>query len=262
MVRAKKSLGQHFLKDKNIALKIVQSLTVRSPTPVLEVGPGTGVLTQYLLTLPLEPFYVVEIDRESVAYLRKNFAALEGKVIEADVLKYDIGGLFNDRFAIIGNFPYNISSQIFFKVLENRHRVTEVVGMIQKEVAERIAAPPGNKTYGILSVLLQAYYRVTLLFKVPPSVFTPPPKVMSAVVRLERNEVEKLDCDEKLFFQVVKQGFNNRRKTLRNALKNLNLATEFSALPIFDQRAERLTVDEFVYITQLMEQSRARAGSI
>lgn len=256
MVRAKKSLGQHFLRDKNIALKIVQSLTVRSSTPVLEIGPGTGVLTQYLLTLPLEPFYVVEIDRESVAYLKKNFAALEGKVIEADVLKFDIAGLFNGRFTIIGNFPYNISSQIFFKVLENRDRVTEVVGMIQKEVAERIAAPPGNKTYGILSVLLQAYYRVTLLFKVPPSVFSPPPKVMSAVVRLERNEVEKLDCDEKLFFQVVKQGFNNRRKTLRNALKNLNLPAAISQLKLLDKRAEQLPVEEFVHLTKAIEESR------
>lgn len=260
LVRPKKFLGQHFLNDQNIARQIVESLTVSTGSNVLEIGPGTGVLTRYLIAKENINLKVIEIDWDSVAHLKKHYPGLE--IAEGDFLELDLRTIFKERFSIIGNFPYNISSQIFFKVLEQREQVGQVVCMLQKEVADRIASPPGNKTYGILSVLLQAFYDIKFLFKVSPGVFIPPPKVMSAVIRLERNTRQRLDCDETLFFKVVKQGFNNRRKTLRNALKNLNLAAEFSALPIFNQRAEQLTVDEFVYITQLMEKSRAGAGSI
>lgn len=260
MVRPKKFLGQHFLTDQHIAHKITDSLVVEKPIRVLEIGPGTGVLTRYLIANSHVELKAAEIDRESVAYLKKNFQGLV--ILEGDFLEMKLSEIFTDRFSIIGNFPYNISSQIFFKVLEHHDQVDQVVCMLQKEVADRIASPPGNKTYGILSVLLQAFYDIENLFKVSPGVFNPPPKVMSAVIRLKRNNRKKLDCDESLFFKVVKQGFNNRRKTLRNALKNLNLAAEFSALPIFNQRAEQLSVDEFVYITQLMEKSRAGTGAI
>lgn len=260
MVRPKKFLGQHFLNDQNIARQIVEALTIKAESNVLEIGPGTGVLTRYLIAKENINLKVIEIDWDSVAHLKKHYPGLE--VIEGDFLELDLRTICKEPFSIIGNFPYNISSQIFFKVLEQRELVDQVVCMLQKEVADRIASPPGNKTYGILSVLLQAFYNIEFLFKVSAGVFIPPPKVMSAVIRLERNARHRLDCDETLFFKVVKQGFNNRRKTLRNALKNLNLATEFTALPIFNQRAEQLTVDEFVYITQLMERSRAGAGSI
>ncbi|HEY3430730.1 MAG TPA: 16S rRNA (adenine(1518)-N(6)/adenine(1519)-N(6))-dimethyltransferase RsmA [Cyclobacteriaceae bacterium] len=260
MVRPKKFLGQHFLHDQLIAERIVESFTIRDASNVLEIGPGTGVLTRFLVAKKNIDLKVIEIDWDSVAHLKKHYPGLQ--IIEGDFLKIEMSAIFKDSFSVIGNFPYNISSQIFFKILEHRDQVTQVVCMLQKEVAERIAEPPGSKTYGILSVLLQAFYDIKYLFKVSPGVFIPPPKVMSAVIRLERNKRVKLDCDEELFFKVVKQGFNNRRKTLRNALKNLNLAAEFSVLPIFDQRAEQLTVDEFVYITQLTEKSRARAGSI
>jgi 16S rRNA (adenine1518-N6/adenine1519-N6)-dimethyltransferase len=222
---------------------------------VLEIGPGMGVLTQYLIQQPVN-LHVVEIDRDSVAYLRQHYPALEDKIIPGDFLELDLNTVFQDRFAIIGNFPYNISSQIFFKILEHRKQVSQVVCMLQKEVAERIAAKHGSKTYGILSVLLQAYYDVQLLFKVSPGVFTPPPNVMSAVIRLVRNTTVALPCNETLFVQVVKQGFNNRRKTLRNALKNLNLAAEVSTLAILDKRAEQLSVSDFIQLTQLIEQHR------
>jgi 16S rRNA (adenine1518-N6/adenine1519-N6)-dimethyltransferase len=261
-VRPKKSLGQHFLHDLNIARRIVDGL---NPSPsnqnVLEIGPGMGVLTQYLLQQSDKNLKVIEIDRDSVAYLKKNYPALEDKIIEGDFLEWQIDEIFPDKFSIIGNFPYNISSQIFFKVLDSRQQVEQVVCMLQKEVADRIAAPPGSKTYGILSVLLQAYYKIEYLFKVPPGVFTPPPKVMSAVIRLERNNVNRLLCDEKLFVQVVKQAFNTRRKTLRNALKNLNLAAEISALPLMDKRAEQLSVESFQNLTLLIERSRGATGS-
>jgi 16S rRNA (adenine1518-N6/adenine1519-N6)-dimethyltransferase len=260
LVRAKKFLGQHFLNDQNIAQRIVESLAPDPNSNVLEIGPGTGVLTKFLVANKGLNLKVIEIDWDSVAHLKKHYPTLQ--IIEGDFLKLDLLSIFDKSFSIIGNFPYNISSQIFFKVLEQREQVNGVVCMLQKEVADRIASPPGNKTYGILSVLLQAFYDIEYLFKVPPGVFIPPPKVMSAVIRLKRNQRQHLDCDEAQFFKVVKQGFNNRRKTLRNALKNLNLATEFSALPIFNQRAEQLSVEEFVYITQLMEKSRAGADSI
>lgn len=254
MVRPKKSLGQHFLKDQAIAMQIVKALQVDGKQSVVEIGPGTGVLTQYLLKRDLD-LKLVEIDRDSVAYLRKKFPNLEGKLIEGDVLKMDWNEFEEKSFHVIGNFPYNISSQIFFKVLEHRDKVDQVVGMLQKEVAERIASEKGNKVYGILSVLLQAYYDIELLFKVPPDVFFPPPKVMSAVIRLKRNKTERLDCDEKRFKAIVKQGFQNRRKTLRNALKRLNLPPSISSMKLLDLRAEQLSVADFVFLTQQIEKS-------
>lgn len=259
-VRAKKFLGQHFLNDQQIAQRIVDSLAKTEKRNVLEIGPGTGVLTKFLVQDNSLDLKVIEIDWDSVAYLKKKYPSLS--IIEGDFLQLDLKQIFGASFSIIGNFPYNISSQIFFKILEQRNTVDQVVCMLQKEVADRIAEPPGSKTYGILSVLLQAFYDIEYLFEVPPTVFIPPPKVMSAVIRLKRNKREKLECDEAMFFKVVKQGFNNRRKTLRNALKSLNLAPEFLSLPIFDQRAERLSVDEFVYITQLMEKSRGGTDQI
>ncbi|UYN88028.1 MAG: 16S rRNA (adenine(1518)-N(6)/adenine(1519)-N(6))-dimethyltransferase RsmA [Cyclobacteriaceae bacterium] len=270
-VRPKKSLGQHFLHDKNIAGKIVESLkfTVEQEA-VLEVGPGMGVLTHFLIEQSRCNLKVIEIDRDSVSYLKTHYPRLS--IIEGDFLEADFSTIFSGKFSIIGNFPYNISSQILFKVYEHRDQVWQVVGMLQKEVADRIAAPPGSKTYGILSVLLQAYYRIDYLFKVAPGVFIPPPKVMSAVVRLERNERAQLPCDEQLFKQVVKQGFNNRRKTLRNALKNLILAALqaqpegavkiFLAHELLDKRAEQLTVEDFIYLTQLIEKHRGGVGTV
>lgn len=260
-VRPKKSLGQHFLHDAAIAGRIVDALQINSISPlVLEIGPGMGVLTQILIKRSDIDLKVVEIDRESVAYLKKNYTELQGRIIEGDFLKIELAEIFNGKFSIIGNFPYNISSQIFFKALEARDQVQQVVCMLQKEVADRIAAPPGSKTYGILSVLLQAFYDVEHLFKVMPGSFRPPPKVISAVIRLKRNSVQKLECDEKLFVQVVKQAFNTRRKTLRNALKNLNLAAEIATLSLLDKRAEQLSVKDFEDLTLLIEKSRGAAG--
>ena len=258
-VRPKKHLGQHFLADPNIARNIVGALQLPvGVEQVLEIGPGMGVLTQYLLQQPAYQTSVVEIDPESVAYLKVHYPALEDRIFGTDFLKQDLATMFPDQLlAIIGNFPYNISSQIFFSVLANRQQVREVVGMIQKEVAQRLAEPPGSKTYGILSVLLQAYYTIEYLFTVPPHVFVPPPKVESAVVRLTRNTTEKLDCDEKLFFRVVKQAFQTRRKTLRNALKPFGLPTEATADVIFDKRAEQLSVVDFVGLTQRVAQHQA-----
>ncbi|QCR22634.1 16S rRNA (adenine(1518)-N(6)/adenine(1519)-N(6))-dimethyltransferase RsmA [Pontibacter sp. SGAir0037] len=254
-VSPKKHLGQHFLVDQNIAIKIVEQLTLpHGVKDVLEIGPGMGVLTQYLLQHPGYTTTVVDIDRESIAYLKEHFPALEDRIISADFLKTDLSQLFPDKFAIIGNFPYNISSQIFFKVLEYRDRVPEVVCMIQKEVAERLAAPPGSKAYGILSVLLQAWYNIDYKFTVHEHVFHPPPKVKSGVISLVRNEVEILPCDEKRFFEVVKLSFGTRRKTLRNCLKSYNLPSEVTAQPVFDKRAEQLSVQDFIELTQLIEQ--------
>jgi len=245
-VRAKKYLGQHFLKDEQIAQQIAESLIGLTPH-VLEIGPGMGVLTKYLHANPALDFHAIEIDTESVAYLHDHYPALY--VIEGDFLKLDLQELFSEPFAVIGNFPYNISSQILFKVYENRNHIPEVVGMFQKEVAERVAAKPGSKTYGILSVLLSAFYDIEYLFTVHEHVFNPPPKVKSAVIRLRRNQVSALACDEALFTKVVKIGFNQRRKTLRNALKQL--AMDLSAVPdgLLSQRAEQLTVADFVTIT-------------
>ena len=249
-VRAKKFLGQHFLTDEGIARRIVESLSEMSHN-VIEIGPGMGVLTKYLIERKDTNFHVVEIDHESVDYLHDHYPTLD--VIEGDFLKIDLNSLFQDSFSVIGNFPYNISSQILFKVFDNRNNVKEVVGMFQKEVAERVAAGPGSKTYGILSVLLSAFYDIEYLFTVHENVFNPPPKVKSAVIRLTRNEVHNLGCDEKLFTQVVKAGFNQRRKTLRNALKQLG--TPLDAIPeeILSKRAEQLSVEQFIIITKTIE---------
>lgn len=258
IVTPKKFLGQHFLKDLNIARSIAESLEVSKPTKVLEIGPGMGVLTQFLLQNENIDLQVVELDRESVAYLRENFPALEGRIIEGDFLKMDLSVLYGpgDLF-VIGNYPYNISSQIFFKVLENRDHVPVCSGMIQKEVAERIAAAPGSKAYGILSVLLQAFYDIEYLFTVHEFVFDPPPKVKSAVIRMRRNTVSKLDCDEALFTQVVKTGFNQRRKMMRNSLQPiLGKDNPVLQMPIFTRRPEQLSVAEFVELTNLVEKNK------
>jgi len=249
-VKAKKFLGQHFLTDERIAERIVDSLSTET-NHVLEIGPGMGVLTKYLIKKDELDFHVVEIDRESVAYLHDHYPTLD--VIEGDFLQYDLTSLFHDTFSIIGNFPYNISSQILFKVFDNRDRVSEVVGMFQKEVAERVAAGPGSKTYGILSVLLSAFYNIEYLFTVNENVFNPPPKVKSAVIRLKRNDVKSLECDEKLFVQVVKAGFNQRRKTLRNALRQLNLPLDRISEETLAKRAEQLSVAQFIEITKTIE---------
>lgn len=251
LVKPKKSLGQHFLKDLQIARRIADTLDAYKDLPVLEVGPGMGVLTQFLLEAGHD-LTVVELDRESVAYLKQNFPALEGRILEEDFLKLDLSGLFAGPFCVIGNYPYNISSQIFFKVLDYKNQIPCCSGMIQKEVAERLAAGPGSKTYGILSVLLQAWYDVEYLFTVHENVFDPPPKVKSGVIRLTRNGRTELGCDEKLFKTVVKTSFNQRRKTLRNSMKPL-LGKEFSqyALPIFDKRPEQLSVEQFIELTLL-----------
>jgi 16S rRNA (adenine1518-N6/adenine1519-N6)-dimethyltransferase len=251
-VRAKKHLGQHFLKDKNIAAKIVESLVFHNGySTLIEIGPGTGVLTDFILKKKLADYRVVEIDRESVDYLEKHYPGL--KIISGDYLRMKPEQISGSQYGIIGNFPYNISSQIFFRVLEDRNRVEEVVCMLQREVAQRIASPPGNKDYGILSVLLQAFYNIKYLFTVDEHVFNPPPRVKSGVIRLVRNETRDLNCNEKLFFSVVKQGFNNRRKTLRNALKPLNLPAEMNQDPVLDKRAEQLGVTDFVNLTRRIQ---------
>lgn len=255
-VRAKKHLGQHFLTDLSIAERIALSVKGHGGVKkVLEIGPGMGVLTDFLLKTDFQ-LYLIDVDKDSIAYLIKKYPDLGERIIYGDYLKYDFQKVIQDQYAIVGNFPYNISSQIFFKVLEVRNQVTEVVCMLQKEVAERIASPKGNKAYGILSVLLQAFYDIEYLFSVPPEVFDPPPKVNSGVIRLVRNEVKSLDCNEKLFFQVVKGGFGNRRKTLRNSLKSFQLSEELKSNTIMDKRAEQLDVADFVFIAQQIEASR------
>ena len=251
-VRAKKALGQHFLTDQSIARSIVDALSADGVRDVLEVGPGMGVLTQYLLQRPDIDLKMVELDGESVAYLMRHFPGMEGKLLEADYLKLNIQKIFPGPYRVIGNFPYNISSQIFFKILEDKDLVPEVVCMIQKEVADRIAEPPGSKTYGILSVLLQAWYDIEYVLSVGPGAFNPPPKVKSAVIRLRRNSRTELGCDEKLFKQVVKTAFNQRRKTLRNALKPLLKEGTDTTDPIFELRAEKLGVEDFVRLTRII----------
>ena len=246
-VKAKKFLGQHFLTDESIAARIVESLSLPL-TNVIEVGPGMGVLTKYLLEKKDLDFRVVEIDRESVAWLHDHFPSLN--VIEGDFLRLDLNAMFHDTFAVIGNFPYNISSQILFRVFDCRNQALQVVGMFQKEVAERVAAGPGSKTYGILSVLLSAFYDIEYLFTVHEHVFNPPPKVKSAVIRLTRNSITSLECDEKLFVQVVKAGFNQRRKTLRNALRSAGLPIEAVSDTFLAKRAEQLSVPEFITLTR------------
>lgn len=253
-VRAKKHLGQHFLRDLEVARRIAASLPLDGRTSVLEIGPGTGVLTQFLLENPDIDLTAVELDSELVVYLHQHFPQL--KVVEADFLKMDLKNLFPEKFCVIGNLPYNISSQIFFKMLENKEQIPCLVGMIQKEVAERMAAREGSKTYGILSVLMQAYYSIDYLFTVHEHVFDPPPKVKSAVIRLTRNDVSRINCDEKLFKTVVKTAFNQRRKQMRNSLKPL-IAKEnpVFANPIFDKRPEQLSVDAFIELTNMIEKA-------
>ena len=257
-VRAKKALGQHFLTDLSIAQRIADALTVEEGAvlPALEVGPGMGVLTQYLLERPEVDLRCVEIDTESVDYLMVHFPKIHGRLLEADFLKLKLEKFFSGKFAVIGNFPYNISSQIFFKVLENRDIVPECVGMIQKEVAVRLAEPPGSKEYGILSVLLQAWYDIDYLFTVGEKVFNPPPKVKSAVVRLVRNNVEKLDCDEQLFIKVVKASFGQRRKMLRNSLKAAFGNFGGNEHKFFTMRAEQLSVADFVELTNWVAENK------
>lgn len=247
-VRPKKNLGQHFLTDQNIARKIVDSLGT-DVSDVLEIGPGMGVLTQYLLERPELNVHVVEIDRDSVEYLKQNFPDLK-HIWSEDFLKSDICSRFEGQFSIIGNFPYNISSQIFFRVLEMRNQIPETVGMIQKEVAERIASKHGKKVYGILSVLLQAFFDIEYLFTVGEGVFNPPPKVKSAVIRLKRNNRVELPCNEQFFVKVVKAAFNQRRKMMRNSLKSLceNLPEEYAT-----KRPEQLSVEAFIDLTCKIE---------
>ncbi|PKP17164.1 MAG: 16S rRNA (adenine(1518)-N(6)/adenine(1519)-N(6))-dimethyltransferase [Bacteroidetes bacterium HGW-Bacteroidetes-23] len=249
-VKAKKHLGQHFLNDENIAQKIADSLTLEGYQNVLEIGPGMGVLTKYLLEKPITT-YVIEIDTESVTYLQNHYPKLDGKIISKDFLKYNLSEVLGtEPFAIIGNFPYNISTQIVFKTLELRNQIPEFSGMFQKEVAERICEKKGTKAYGILSVLTQAFYEAEYLFTVSEHVFIPPPKVKSGVLRLKRKENYQLPCDEKLFFTVVKTAFNQRRKTLRNSLKTYQLSDNLKEDSIFDLRPEQLSVEQFIDLTQ------------
>ena len=249
-VRAKKHLGQHFLKDEKVAERISESLSYKGYDYVLEIGPGMGVLTKYLLQKAPE-LHVIEIDTESVSYLNEHYPKLEGKIHEQDFLKYDISTVFKgEQFAIIGNFPYNISSQIVFKMLELREYIPEFSGMFQKEVAQRMCEKEGSKTYGILSVLVQAFYEAEYLFTGPPSVFNPPPKVDSGVLRFVRREDFSLPCDEKLFFRVVKTAFQQRRKTLRNSLKIFQLPEDLKEDSIFGQRPEQLSTTQFIELTQ------------
>ena len=253
-VKPKKALGQHFLKDLQIAQRIADTLSAYTSVPVLEIGPGMGVLTQFLIEAKHD-LTVVELDMESVAYLEANFPALQGRILPADFLKLDLAKIFPGSFCVIGNYPYNISSQIFFKVLEYKDQIPCCSGMLQKEVAERLAAGPGSKTYGILSVLLQAWYDIEYLFSVSEKVFDPPPKVKSAVLKMTRNSRTELGCDEKLFKTVVKTAFNQRRKTLRNSMRPLlGKESEALALPLFDKRPEQLSVEQFVELTLITQE--------
>ena len=258
-VKAKKHLGQHFLTDEPIVQQIAETLTHKGYTNVIEIGPGTGVLTKYILKHNLD-LIAMDLDRESIAYLNQNFLLehpelLNRKgsftVVEADFLKQDLSTIFGaEQYAITGNFPYNISTQIVFKTLENKERIPEFTGMFQKEVAQRICSKEGSKAYGILSVLTQAYYTAEYLFTVPPTVFNPPPKVDSGVLRLTRKENLDIGVDEKLLYRVVKAVFNQRRKTIRNSLKTFELSDNLKEDPIFDKRPEQLAVADFVALTK------------
>ncbi|RZL57128.1 MAG: 16S rRNA (adenine(1518)-N(6)/adenine(1519)-N(6))-dimethyltransferase RsmA [Pedobacter sp.] len=253
LVKAKKHLGQHFLTDKRIAEKIVDGLIHTDKYhQVLEVGPGMGILSDILLSRENLETFLIDIDVESFNFLKEKYPQLGDRLINGDFLKLNFESIFPGKFAIIGNFPYNISSQILFKILENRENVVEMVGMFQKEVAERCASKPGTKEYGILSVFIQAYYDIEYLFTVKPGTFNPPPKVNSGVIRLSRNNVEKLDCDEKLFWRVVKAGFNQRRKTLRNAVSAVVPRDKLGEHPFYEKRAEQLTVQDFIELTNFL----------
>lgn len=255
-IRPKKALGQHFLKDFSVARQIADTLAGYPDLPVLEVGPGTGVLTQFLVE-DKRDLTVVEVDPESIEYLENHYPTLDGRIINADFLKLDLAELFPGQLAVIGNYPYNISSQIFFKVLDYKDKIPVCSGMIQKEVAERLASAPGKKAYGIITVLLKVWYDIEYLFTVGAEVFDPPPKVQSAVIRMTRNSRRSLDCDEALLKNVVKTAFNQRRKTMRNSLRALvGNDPELLALPIFDKRPEQLSVEEFIDLTLLIDQRR------
>jgi 16S rRNA (adenine1518-N6/adenine1519-N6)-dimethyltransferase len=251
-VKAKKHLGQHFLTDENIAKNVVDALLEKdSNTPIIEVGPGTGVLTQHLI-LNRKHFFALDVDRESVEFLKNKYPNEQQNVLLTDFLETDLKALAGNKYNVIGNFPYNISSQIMFKVLENKDEVNIVVGMFQREVALRLAEKPGSKVYGILSVLLQAFYDIEYLFTVNENVFNPPPKVKSAVIRLTRNQVKKLDCDEVLFKKIIKTTFNQRRKTIRNSIRTL-FNDNAIRHPLFDKRPEQLSVEQFVELTRFVE---------
>lgn len=253
-VRAKKHLGQHFLRDEDIAKRIVDSLLeVNGNTKVVEVGPGTGVLTKYLFEELKGNFLALDVDRDSIAYLKDHYPKHASQVMLADFLESDLNILVLGKFNIIGNFPYNISSQILFKALEHRNQVDCVVGMFQKEVAQRLAEKPGTKTYGIISVLLQAFYNIEYLFTVNENVFVPPPKVKSAVIRLRRNETQQLGCDEELFTKIVKATFNQRRKTIRNSIRSIMNIPDEKLIEIFSKRPEQLSVPQFVELTKFVE---------
>ncbi|MBU2912728.1 MULTISPECIES: 16S rRNA (adenine(1518)-N(6)/adenine(1519)-N(6))-dimethyltransferase RsmA [Reichenbachiella] len=255
-VKPKKRLGQHFLTDLSIAENIVSALTgAEHNANVLEIGPGTGVLSDFLIEkASIQKLVLLDLDKESIDFLEKKYEGKDAEIRFADFLREDLNTMFDGQsFSVIGNFPYNISSQIFFKVLDYKDQVDEVVCMLQKEVAVRIASREGNKDYGILSVLLQAYYDIDYLFTVPPTVFNPPPKVNSGVIKLKRNQVTDLGCDEKMFKRVVKAGFQMRRKTLRNAMKPLALPEEITAQEVFNKRAEQLSVDDFIALTKLVQ---------
>lgn len=257
-VRAKKFLGQHFLKDETIANKIADSLSLEGYQHILEIGPGMGMLTKYLLKKS-KTIWVVEIDRESIAYLKTHYLHLSERIIEEDFLKMDLSTYFKDQpLAIIGNFPYNISSQIVFKAIENREKIPEFSGMFQKEVAQRICGKPGNKTYGILSVLIQAFYDAEYLFTVDPSVFNPPPKVDSGVLKLTRKNNYTLPVDTAFFFRVVKTAFNQRRKTLRNSLKSFDISDKLKEDVIFALRPEQLSVQQFIELTKSLAEDGTR----
>jgi 16S rRNA (adenine1518-N6/adenine1519-N6)-dimethyltransferase len=253
-VRAKKKLGQHFLNDEGIAKKIVDSLLeIDNKTPVVEIGPGTGVLTKFLLEEVHGKFFALDVDTESIAYLKQAYPTHSNKFLLNDFLEMDLKTIVPEKFNVIGNFPYNISSQIMFKVLEHKNDIDVVVGMFQKEVAERLAEKPGSKTYGILSVLLQAYYDIEYLFTVHENVFIPPPKVKSAVIRLKRNSRMSLGCDEALFVKVIKTTFNQRRKTIRNSIRPILNIDDSLLPPIFKDRPERLSVEQFIELTNFVE---------
>ena len=257
LVKPKKFLGQHFLKDLKVAQDIADTIDSTPEIPVLEVGPGMGVLTQFLIKKN-RPIKVVEVDYESIAYLREAYPALENDIIEDDFLKMDLRCLFDGKpFVLTGNYPYNISSQIFFKMLDNKEIIPCCTGMIQKEVAERIVARPGSKTYGILSVLIQAWYKAEYLFTVSEHVFNPPPKVKSAVIRMTRNDTKELGCDEKLFKRIVKATFNQRRKTLRNSIKPIFSGKDCDLLQdeLFNKRPEQLSIEDFISLTNRVEKA-------
>jgi 16S rRNA (adenine1518-N6/adenine1519-N6)-dimethyltransferase len=250
-VRPKKHLGQHFLKDLSVAEKIVAGIDFDTTKELLEIGPGMGVLTDFLIKKEKLNLKIIDIDAESIEYLKKKYPSLQSNIIFGDFLKLNLAEEFGKELSIIGNFPYNISTQILFKIYENRHQVKEMTGMFQKEVAERVASKPGNKVYGILSPLIQAFYHVEYLFTVEPECFNPPPKVRSGVIRLRRNDIHTLPCDEELYFKIIKTAFNQRRKTMRNSLKSMGIV-DIKDNPIFDKRPEQLSCEDFIELTTLI----------